>query len=299
MKYLFYACSGEGIVRYVCQLIGKYIDEPYAAPIETLLDDLSVIAFSDSAEELWGTLHFGRQVIPPAKIAEENFDKIFICSAMSYETIKKNLTDQYGVAADKIDCTAVKQSNYIRKQFVQYFAKRAEASGIEGNVAEGGVYRGAFAKVINKCFSNRTLHLFDTFEGFSPNDIVNDKKLAKSVNKHSHLGETCVEIVLNSLPYREKAIIHKGIFPETTKNVDDIFVFVSLDFDLYSPIKSGLEWFYPRMNRNGLILVHDYFNTNFDCMKAVDEFCEYYGLMPIPIGDGLSVAIICTSQVLP
>jgi hypothetical protein len=91
---------------------------------------------------------------------------------------------------------------------------------------------------------------------------------------------------------KETAIVKKGWFPDTAADVTDTFVLVSLDFDLYSPIKAGLEWFYPQMNKGGVIVIHDYFHSNYDCSKAVDEFCAANDLYPVPIGDVLSVAII-------
>lgn len=43
-----------------------------------------------------------------------------------------------------------------------------------GSVAECGVLYGETAMFINKYWSDRTLHLFDTFEGFPDNDIEYD-----------------------------------------------------------------------------------------------------------------------------
>ena len=45
-----------------------------------------------------------------------------------------------------------------------------------------------------------------------------------------------------------------------------------LDADLYKPTLAGLEYFYPRLAKGGVILIHD-FNHNWDGVrKAVDEF---------------------------
>ena len=43
-------------------------------------------------------------------------------------------------------------------------------------MAELGVYRGEFAKEINKVFPDRTLYLFDTFEGFAEQDCDTEVK---------------------------------------------------------------------------------------------------------------------------
>ena len=64
--------------------------------------------------------------------------------------------------------------------------------------------------------------------------------------------------------------------------------------DLYKPTLMGLEWFGDRMVKGGCILIHDYFSETFMGVKeAVDEYLEMHsGLYKLPIGDGISVAII-------
>ena len=61
------------------------------------------------------------------------------------------------------------------------------------------------------------------------------------------------------------------------------------------PLLSGLEYFYPRMHDDGIILIHDYFTEFYHGVKAaVDVFEENLGhkLRRFPIGDGISIAII-------
>lgn len=36
------------------------------------------------------------------------------------------------------------------------------------------------------------------------------------------------------------------------------YALVSIDCDLYMPILEGLRYFYPRVNRGGYIMLHDY-----------------------------------------
>lgn len=47
---------------------------------------------------------------------------------------------------------------------------------IKGNVAEAGVFRGEFAQYINDAFPDKKLYLFDTFDGFDANEILNEMK---------------------------------------------------------------------------------------------------------------------------
>ena len=71
---------------------------------------------------------------------------------------------------------------------------------------------------------------------------------------------------------------------------------MNLDADLYEPILAGLEFFYPKMVRGGVILIHEYFSAGYvGVKKAVNEFVRKFGLcnfQKLPIGDNLSIAII-------
>lgn len=41
---------------------------------------------------------------------------------------------------------------------------------------------------------------------------------------------------MSKMTYPNNAKIHKGCFPETAREIEDTFIFVNLDFDLYQPI---------------------------------------------------------------
>ena len=82
-------------------------------------------------------------------------------------------------------------------------------------------------------------------------------------------------------------------FPNTAEGMEEKFAFVNIDVDLYTPILSGLEYFWERMETNGYIFVHDYFSDTYSgAQKAVEEFAEKYNVGFIPIGDTYSVAFI-------
>ncbi|HBI61850.1 MAG TPA: methyltransferase, partial [Lachnospiraceae bacterium] len=169
-----------------------------------------------------------------------------------------------------------------------------EEDGIkEGAVAELGVYRGEFAKEINKVFSNRKIYLFDTFEGFSMTDCDTEiKRGYAEQNRAGYFSNTTEQIVMEKMEYPSMCRICKGFFPDSAEWVEDEFCFVNLDADLYAPTLAGLEFFYPRLVKGGVILVHDYFSKAFHGVKdAVKEYCDKNQIMYLPIGDTLSVAI--------
>lgn len=218
-----------------------------------------------------------------------NFDKIFLSSIMYYDDTIKQIRD-YNIPLIKIDDSQAKLHIFPRRIFLENFSKLYK--NIEGNVAEVGVFRGEFAKKINEYFPNKKLYLFDTFEGFDDRDLQEEQNGEK--HRNNNFINTSIELVLNKMPYKENVIIKKGYFPESIQNDENLkneqFCFVSLDPDLYKPILEGLEFFYPKMVKNGVIVVDDYYNKIYPgAKKAVDEFCKKYKINILPIGDNLSV----------
>lgn len=64
------------------------------------------------------------------------------------------------------------------------------------------------------------------------------------------------------------------------------FVFVSIDFNLYEPVKEALEIFWNSLEKGGIILVSDYSAPFYEGTKvAVDEWCKKNNKIPIPIPD--------------
>ena len=95
------------------------------------------------------------------------------------------------------------------------------------------------------------------------------------------------------MKFRDNCIIKKGYFPESAVGVDDRFCFVSIDADLYEPILSGLQFFYPKLESKGYIFVHDFNNDLYKgARKAVLEFCNANGINYLPIPDTCGTAII-------
>lgn len=125
---------------------------------------------------------------------------------------------------------------------------------IRGEAAEAGVYQGEFARYINQFFYDRKLYLFDTFEGFSEKDIKVESQNGYTRRNSGYFGDTSVDFVMSKMKIKDNIIVKKGYFPDTTEGVADRFCFVSLDMDLYQPIKAGLEYFYPRLNWGGVYI---------------------------------------------
>jgi O-methyltransferase len=146
-----------------------------------------------------------------------------------------------------------------------YSVTRATAK-ISGDIAEVGAYRGGSSKLICEAKGDRTLHLFDTFEGL-PELTAHDD----AGEFYPGLFKTGLDEIKAYLTAYKNVHFYKGLFPETASPIQDKnFSFVHLDADLYKSTLDSLEFFYPRMNRGGIIISHDYHSSG--VRAAFDEF---------------------------
>lgn len=256
-----------------------------------------VLGFLDNNKEKWGKLIDGIEVLGGVKVLEKiQYDEIVIASTMRFDEIKKSLLD-FGIDENRINKTIQERLRVeidARVNFLRDFSRlHSEKEGL--CVAEGGVFQGMFAAEINRYFPKSKIYLFDTFEGFDKKDVEVESKFNYSKVEENYYNETSEQIVLNKLPNKERAVIRKGYFPETTVGIpEEKYIFVNLDFDLYKPILAGLQYFYPKMDEDGIILIHDYFTEFYHGVKsAVESFEKEIGhkLRKFPIGDGISIAI--------
>lgn len=138
---------------------------------------------------------------------------------------------------------------------------------IAGDIAEVGVYKGGSAKLICEARGGKPVHLFDTFEGL-PNLCELDS------SKQFHKGDysAAFESVKDYLKNYPNVYFYKGLFPSTAGPVENKkFSFVHLDVDLYESTLNCLKFFYPKMNKGGAIISHDYPSSE-GVKKAFDEF---------------------------
>jgi len=262
---------------------------------QEIKNSTNVLAFIDNDESLWGHKFIDCiKIQPPNSLLNMDFDIVLITalSQNSCEEIQNQLRE-FDIPSNKIKISKALNWSEARINFVRSFAEYAYNHGIGGGVAECGVYRGEFAKEINRLFPDRKLYLFDTFDGFDARDVYVEHKNDFTIRTVGKFSDTSIDKVMEKMPHPDNCIIKKGFFPDTFDIQNEQFLFVNLDTDMYNPIKSGLEIFYPLLVKGGIIVVHDYFNINYKGVKqAVDEFASVRGLSPFPIGDTISIAFI-------
>jgi O-methyltransferase len=181
---------------------------------------------------------------------------------------------------------ATSNGDYVRYMALKLVAEQIASRDLEGSIAELGVFRGDFSVILNSLFSDRKIYLFDTFEGFSEKDIKVEDQKNFSVSDKTDFSNTNDNMVFQRMPHKDKVRICKGYFPETTKDIEDEFCFVSIDVDLYAPTVAGLEYFYPRLVKGGYIFIHDYNSKRYKGVKhIVDEFIKKNNACAMPLPD--------------
>ena len=182
----------------------------------------------------------------------------------------------------------------VRRDMLVLLLRNLIERNISGDMAELGVYKGQTAKLIHRYAPEKVLHLYDTFQGFDGRDVAYEATVDDRTTPRGHFSDTSVEAVLRYIaPSNGNVHIHQGFFPDTIlESENDLrYCFVHLDADLYAPIIGGLRYFYPRLERGGFILVHD-FNAWPGARQAVTEFCTGVPEIPIPMPDKSGSALI-------
>lgn len=141
-----------------------------------------------------------------------------------------------------------------------------------GDVAEVGVFRGGVGIMLGDMLPNKSVYLFDTFEGIPE---VCDKDNFHIVTDFYDVDYNEVKETLSEWPNIE---VYKGFFPnkeaiELLSNKK--FSIVHIDTDTYHSYANCLDFFYPRMVSNGLILLDDYAEPSCQgATLATNEFMQ-------------------------
>lgn len=167
--------------------------------------------------------------------------------------------------------------------------------GVLGDFVEVGVYKGNSAKILCHFARKdaRHLFLFDTFSGFEQSDLTGVDHGGEPLFKDTSLSQVRAFVGTDGVVYVP------GKFPESTTDAEKLpqrVAVLHIDCDLYAPTKAALEFFYPRISRGGLIIVHDYASTHWPgTTQAVDEFfadkSEHIIVMPDKCGTAMTCKI--------
>jgi O-methyltransferase len=246
-----------------------------------------VLCFADNYEGKWGTTLAGIPVVSPRESLRNDPDCFCLCVLDAERAgLMEAQLRELGFKGEILRPDALKIFD-ARAATMRLLAEQIHEEKIPGDAAELGVFRGDFAALINAAFPDRTIHLFDTFEGFPARDVEIEQAQGLSRAKTGDFKETAENLVEERLPHPERAVFHKGYFPDSFDGCTEMtFAFVSVDADLYAPTAAALPLFFDRLSPGGVLLIHDVNSTQFSgAGKAVREFCTERGLLPMPVSD--------------
>src|SRR3990167_2985445 len=155
---------------------------------------------------------------------------------------------------------------------------------LDGDMADVGGYKGGSTLVIHQAAPHKLIHAFDSLSGLPELSEHDDPR-------HFQPGDYATKYLWAWID-RDYAMFYPGWFPETAQSLQNTqFCFVHLDMDLYQSTKDGLEFFYPRMVKGGVIVIHDHTTTP-GITKAVYEFFQGKPEIIIePYGKGQAVVV--------
>lgn len=178
-------------------------------------------------------------------------------------------------------------NDYVRLATLELLCRRF--AEIPGAAAELGVYRGFFARCINQLLPDRQLYLFDSFEGFAEEVNASESFQAAHCN-------TAIDRVLAVMPHPEMVTVKPGFFPASLEGLEERFCLVSLDVDFYQTTLDGLRYFWPRLQKGGYLLLHDWGSPKLSGVaEALDTYERELGskIPTVPLCDVGGSLVLC------
>jgi O-methyltransferase len=151
---------------------------------------------------------------------------------------------------------------------------------LEGDYVECGVWRGGMSAAISEILNeNKTVHLFDSFEGLPKAEEIDGKEALewqKDIYSASYFNNCSAEENYARqamvLAKRENYRIYKGWFDQTLPDFKNQKIgILRLDGDWYSSVFVCLENLFPQVLNGGIIVLDDY-HTWDGCSKAVHDY---------------------------
>lgn len=163
-----------------------------------------------------------------------------------------------------------------------HLASQVLAYGVPGDFVELGCHEGQsavlFQRVIEHFDPQRTLHVYDSFEGL-PEPQPEDGDALFDAGGLAASRET---LLANFDRYQlKRPEVHVGWFDETLPDgLPDTIAFAHLDGDFYESIKVSLEHVYPRLARGAICLVDDYCDPEvldeYNYLPGVKHACDEF-----------------------
>lgn len=153
-----------------------------------------------------------------------------------------------------------------------------ECLNVPGDYVELGCYKGDTSLLLASVLegNEKRLFIYDSFEGL-PSGGEKDGAASQNGFVSGALAVTKREVKARFLRAGMKVpVIKKAWFNELTEvDLPEEIAFAFLDGDLYESIRDSLKLVVGKMNRAGIIVVHDYNNPMLPGVaRAVDEWLK-------------------------
>ena len=212
-----------------------------------------------------------------------------------YKKIISKMFDLFGYSIQKKNHSlprywSNKTYSELRTLFHYDMFKKTEI--LEGNIVEVGVAEGrgiAFLNNLSLQFGlNKKIYGFDSFEGFSkPSKEDSDffkNNFSRYKEEYSKFSIDVVKINLvdwcGSSDNVRNIELCKGYIPESlSKYGGGKISLVNIDLDIYQPTLDSLRFFWPMLQKGGIMMLDEYdFGNDLEkwpgAKTAVDEFCK-------------------------
>ena len=170
-----------------------------------------------------------------------------------------------------------KNDQVSEKETARILELARECLEVPGDYVELGCYKGDTSLLLTDMLrghATKRLWIYDSFEGL-PEKTVDDESVLGENFRGGELGVTKREVkerfLRAGLPV---PVIKKAWFKDLTpEDLPGEIAFAFLDGDFYESIWDSLRLVGPKMNGEGILIVHDYTNPALPGVtKAVDEW---------------------------
>lgn len=143
------------------------------------------------------------------------------------------------------------------------------------SIAEIGVFKGDFSKILFNILKPSNLYLVDVFSGIAGSGDKNGENF-----EFINLSESFNELEQYFKHHKSVQLVksYSDQFLESLQ--DELLDAVYIDADhSYLSVKKDLAWSRKKVKKGGFIMGHDYHNEMFpSVVQAVSEFCQQYSL---------------------
>ena len=176
------------------------------------------------------------------------------------------------------------------------FAKSNEYNFVECGVADGLTAFIALREIsrYKKRNPNFTMHLYDAWGPMRKDLVLKSEEPARILQDAGKYSDLSFERTKKNLrEFDENIIYHKGYIPDSFNEPPEppnSIMYLHIDLNASIPTLDALNYFWPRLAQDGIILFDDYgWNAYEDTKSVVDEFTQKKAgvLLKLPTGQAI------------